>query len=131
MTRAEDARRMAELAEAAAEGEARRAQALIDAFLADAHERGLAPRPLQARSPKGTTLRTGLEGWYLRRNHTVAIGTDGGLYILSLPSEPSLRERVTGVRLQPTRPSLVVGRGGRDGESGDLADFLHAALDGL
>lgn len=122
---------MAELAEAAAEAEARKAQALIDAFVVDARERGLAPVDLVAVSARGAKVKTGLQGWYLRRNHALAVSVDGGYYILTLTGEPSLAERVRGVRLQPTRPSLTVGRGGRDGESGPLAGFLAAALTGL
>lgn len=36
--------------------------------------------------------------------------------------------RLTGVKLQPTDPPLVVGRGGRDGETGDLREFLDWRL---
>ena len=39
-----------------------------------------------------------------------------------------LRERLTGVTLQPSPPPLVVGRGGRDGESGPLQDYLERRL---
>lgn len=131
MSRADDARRMAELAEAAAAGEAVKAQALIDAFVADARQRGIAPVPLEATSPRGSKVRTGLRGWYLRRNRALGISDDGGYYILTLAAEPTIMERLRGVQLHPTRPSLVVGRGGRDGESGDLADFLAAALDSV
>ena len=65
-------------------------------------------------------------GWYIKVNQTVAIGEDGGYYILTMPG--GLRERITGVRLQPSLPSLEVSRGGRDGETGDLSDFLTKRL---
>ena len=38
--------------------------------------------------------------------------------------------RLRGVKLEPTRPSLRVGQGGRDGETGDLEEFLTWALEG-
>ena len=37
--------------------------------------------------------------------------------------------RFTGVKLSPSPPPLVIGRGGRDGETGDLKDFLARTLD--
>jgi len=33
------------------------------------------------------------------------------------------------VKLKQTLPPLIVGKGGRDGESGDLADFLKWRLE--
>ena len=38
-------------------------------------------------------------------------------------------ERLTGVRLRSTPPPLEVGRGGKDGETGGLADFLRWRLE--
>jgi hypothetical protein len=40
-----------------------------------------------------------------------------------------LRERISGVKLKPSAPPLIVGKGGRDGESGDLAEFLRWRLE--
>jgi hypothetical protein len=34
------------------------------------------------------------------------------------------KERLTGVKLEPSPPPLVIGKGGKDGETGDLAEFL-------
>ncbi|WP_460743753.1 hypothetical protein [Mariniluteicoccus endophyticus] len=120
--RRERAREQAAALERARAAEAARAQELIDAFLARAEAEGIAPVPLRATLPGGHRVRTGLEGWYLRRNELLAIGTDGGYYNLSVPG--GLRERLAGVRVEPAPPPLVVGRGGRDGESGDLAEYL-------
>lgn len=125
----QDAAARAELLASSAAAERRQAQELIDGFIAAARERGLDPQPLVAQAG-GRRVKTDREGWYLRRNHTLAVGTDGGLYVLSVAS-PSLRERISGVRLVATEPSLTVGRGGRDGESGPLREFLDRALTGL
>ena len=120
--RHKDARRRIELSEQASRAEAERAQVLIDDFVAEATRRGIAPEPLRATLMGGGQARTDKQGWYLRRNHSIAIGTDGGYYVLTVPG--GTMARFTGVRLQPTPPPLQVGRGGRDGETGDLREFL-------
>lgn len=121
-----DALRRVEMSAAAAEREAREAQVLIDDFIAQARSLGLAPEPLRMHLSGGGTARTDKKGWYIKVNRTVAIGEDGGYYILSMPG--GVRERLTGVRLTQTQPALQVSRGGRDGETGDLADFLTKRL---
>jgi hypothetical protein len=126
MSRAEEAARRAELAAARDQAESREAQVLIDGFVAEARARGLAPEPLRATLYDGHAVRTDKTGWYLRKNKSVAIGDDGAYYVLTVPG--GLRERLSGVKLQPTPPPLEVGRGGRDGETGDLAEFLRKRL---
>jgi hypothetical protein len=126
MSRAEEAARRAELAAARDQAESREAQVLIDGFVAEARARGLAPEPLRATLYDGHAVRTDKTGWYLRKNKSVAIGDDGAYYVLTVPG--GLRERISGVKLQPTPPPLEVGRGGRDGETGDLAEFLRKRL---
>jgi hypothetical protein len=126
MARADDAARRAELAAADSRAEAARAQKLIDAFLVAAQQAGISPEPLQARLLSGQPVRTDKSGWYLRRDRSIAIGADGGYYQLLVPG--GLRERLRGVRLQPTPPPLVVGRGGKDGENGPLQEFLDRLL---
>jgi hypothetical protein len=126
MSRAEEAARRAELAAARDQAESREAQVLIDGFVAEARARGLAPEPLRATLYDGHAVRTDKIGWYLRKNKSVAIGDDGAYYVLTVPG--GLRERISGVKLQPTPPPLEVGRGGRDGETGDLAEFLRKRL---
>lgn len=109
--------------------ETAQARELIEAFLRDAAARGIAPAPLAARSYDGRRrYRTPLRGWYLRRNESVAIGTDGEFYVLTVP--PSLRALVAGATPPPSDPPLVLGKGGRDGESLDLAEALARVLDG-
>ena len=127
MSRAEEAARRAELAANAARGESKQAQVLIDRFVAEARERGMAPEPLRATLYTGQSVKTDKMGWYLRNNKNLAIGEDGSYYVLTVPG--GFRERLTGVKLKPSPPPLVVGKGARDGESGDLAEFLRWRLD--
>lgn len=125
-SRRADALRRVELDRIAAEQEARQAQVLIDEFIAQAGQLGIAPEPLRMHLSAGGTARTDKFGWYIKVNQTVAIGSDGGYYILTMPG--GLRERLTGVKLTASQPALQVSRGGRDGETGDLADFLIKRL---
>lgn len=108
--------------------EAEAAQKLIDAFIVEAHERGLEPVPLKARTMDGHLVKTDKRGWYLRVNHSIALDTDGGYHVLTVPG--GWRERLRGVTLTPSLPPLQVGKGGRDGETGDLKEFLAWVLDG-
>lgn len=117
-----------QLTEANARAEAARAQVLIDQFLKDAEAAGLAPRPLKARTLDGHVVKTDKVGWYLRTNHSVALDVDGNYYSLVVPG--GWKERLRGVKLQPTLAPLVIGRGGRDGETGDLKEFLAWTLSG-
>jgi hypothetical protein len=127
MSRAEEAAHRAELAAAQERGESVQAQKLIDGFVQEARTRGLPAEPLRATLFSGQSGRTDKTGWYLRKNRSLAIGEDGGYYVLTVPG--GLRERVSGVKLRPSPPPLVVGKGGRDGESGSLTDFLRWRLD--
>jgi hypothetical protein len=114
--------------EAGRAAEAREAAALIVDFVTAAEERGLSPTVLSARSFDGrSTYRTKIRGWYLKSNKSVAVGTDGGYYVLTVPA--SLRARLSGADLQPSIPRLVVGAGGGDGETIPLAQLLAQRLD--
>ncbi|MFP5417470.1 MAG: hypothetical protein ACLGHZ_11480 [Actinomycetes bacterium] len=126
--RREAARRMADLAASARRGEAQAAQELIDAFVARALAEGPPPERLFATQLDGRVVRTDKTGWYVNRKKTIGIGVDGKWYVLTVPS--SAMARFTGVRLDASSPELVVGRGGRDGESGDLSEFLDRVLKG-
>ena len=108
--------------------ESRQAQAMIDAFVAEASESGPPPVPLQAQTLAGRHLRTSLHGWYLRNDHSAAVGVDGCYYFLRLPDD--WRAVLRGARPSPGPPPLVLGKGGKDGESIDLADALKRALAG-
>ena len=109
------------------EQDAARAQVLIDRFVERATESGLAAEELTARPWSGRgRYRTGVAGWYLRRDRSVAVGTDGAYYVLVVPPQRFGRWRT--VPLEPTPPSLQVGRGGRDGESVTLETLLEMRL---
>lgn len=125
--RAEGAARRAHLAQGQQSAEAVKAQRLIDAFVAEARQRGIRTEPLRARLMSGAEARTDRTGWYLRRDRSIAIGENGEYFVLLVPG--GLVERVRGVRLTASPPPLVVGRGGPDGESGDLTEFLRRRLD--
>lgn len=125
-SRIERAARRAELAAGDRRAEQLRAQRLIDAFVAEAERQGLPSEPLRARLFSGPFIRTDKQGWYLRVDRSVAIGTDGGYYQLVVPG--GWRERLTGVRLQPSPPPLEIGRGGKDGETGPLSEYLDRRL---
>lgn len=126
--RREAARRMADLAASARRGEAQAAQQVIDAFVATAKAEGPPPERLFATQLDGRVVRTDKVGWYVDKKKTIGIGEDGQWYVLTVPS--SALARFTGVKLEASSPELVVGRGGRDGESGDLTEFLDRVLKG-
>jgi hypothetical protein len=113
-----DRRRAAETAQA---------QEQLAAFVDAARQRGLRTTRLRARSYSGRgTYRTGLVGWYLKRNGSLGVDTAGRFYVLSAAT--SLRARVAGVTVPASDPPLVVGVGARDGESMPLADLLRLRL---
>lgn len=128
MSRREAARVRQALSDAHAKAESQAAQKLIDQFLIDIAEQGIAPVPLKAVTLEGHAVKTDKTGWYLRQNHSIAIDVDGGYHVLTVPG--GWKERLRGVKLIPTDPPLVVGRGGRDGETGDLKEFLEWVLNG-
>jgi hypothetical protein len=107
--------------------ESEQARALLADFVRTARERGLPTVALRARAMNGRTLyRTGLTGWYLKRNGSLAVDENGDYYVMSAPT--SIGSRLRGVTLSPSDPPLVVGRGGRDGESMPLAELLELRL---
>ena len=117
-----DALRRAELAASSRRAEADQARILVDAFVVRARQAGLAPERLMATQLDGRVVKTDKTGWYVNKKRSIGIGEDGGWYVLTVPS--STLARFAGVRLEASDPELVVGRGGRDGESGDLSEFL-------
>ncbi|MEH1056621.1 hypothetical protein V6U89_15575 [Micromonospora sp. CPCC 206171] len=116
---AADRQRAAEHAEAAE---------LVAWFAAEATRRGLRTTPLVARGHDGRgRYRTRLTGWYVDRAGTRAVDTAGRFHLLSVP--PSLRGRLFGVDPEPDPAPLVLGRGGRDGESIPLRTLLTRRLE--
>ncbi len=125
-SRQEDARRREQLAAAALRNESIAAQKLVDEFVATAKARALVPEPLRATLMDGTRVKSDQVGWYVNKAQTLAIAPDGRFF--QLLTTGGRLARFTGVKLAPSPPPLVVGRGGRDGETGDLQDFLARAL---
>ncbi|NED95689.1 hypothetical protein G1H11_10230 [Phytoactinopolyspora alkaliphila] len=128
-----DERREAFAAHAAAldrrrAAETEQARKLLLGFVRAMVQRGIQPGPLRARVPEsGTSYRTNISGWYLRRNKSLGADLEGGYCILDVPA--SLRSRLFGVRIEPTDPPLTVGVGARDGESIALEELLRLRLE--
>lgn len=109
------------------QAESAQAAVLIERFAQQAAAEGLATERLLARAYTGTaTLRTNVTGWYIKKDRTVGVGTDGKFYLLHAPG--GLTARLKGVVLVPADPPLELGRGARDGESMPLSDALAKRL---
>lgn len=107
--------------------EAQRAQKLIDSFTQAALAAGLPAERLRVRGYGGKgTASSNIIGWYIRKDQSMGVGTDSKLYRLAVPL--GLRERVIGVTLTSMPAPMVLGAGGRDGESIDLAEALQRQL---
>lgn len=107
--------------------ESDQAQTLLDGFVAKAKEKGLEPVRLYARSYNGTSrYKTSVFGWYLKMNESVAVDTEGRFYVLSV--QGGLVQRFKGATVTPSAPPLVLGLGGRDGESLDMAEAIDRVL---
>lgn len=111
------------------EEESAKAQVFIDRFVEQATLAGLATEELMARPWSGRSrYRTGVVGWYLRRDRSVGVGQDGGYYVLTVSPERFGRWRT--IPVSPTPPPLQVGQGARDGESVALEVLLEMRLQG-
>jgi hypothetical protein len=109
------------------EEQSKKAQVLIDEFVAHATASGIATEELTARPWSGRgRYRTGVVGWYLRRDRSVGVGADGSFYALNVPPVRFGRWRTVPVEAVP--PPLQVGEGARDGESIPLAQLLELRL---
>jgi hypothetical protein len=107
--------------------ESAKAQVLIDRFVERATAAGLPTEELTARPWSGSgRYRTGVLGWFLRRNGSVGVGTDGSFYSLNVAPVTFGRWRT--VRIFPSPPPLIVGRGGGDGETFALDELLEMRL---
>ncbi len=105
-----------------------RARELVARFVAQATARNLRTVPLVALAYNGRTrYRTGLRGWYLKPDRSIAVTPAGEFYVLSVP--PSVRARFTGATVRPADPPLIVGVGARDGESIALDALLRLRLE--
>lgn len=118
----------ADMLERRRRAEHERAAALLREFAAVARDRLPAER-LQVRGYGGRgSARSDVTGWYLRTDRAAGMSTDGEFYVLTAPL--GLRDRLTGVALRPIPPPMVLGAGGKDGESVDLPDALERLLPG-
>lgn len=125
--RAEDAARQVRRLEERQAAETAQARALIAGFLEAVRAAGVPPEPLFARGYGNRgRYRTGLTGWYLRVNESAGIDTDGNFYVLTVPG--GIRSLLKGATPEPSDPPLVLGKGGRDGESIDLHEALERVL---
>lgn len=104
-----------------------KAEALIAQFMTAVRAHGPAPVPLVVRGYGGRgQARTNLTGWYLRNDRTAAVGSDGKFYVLIAPL--STMDRIKGVQPQPSRPPLILGEGGKDGDTIELSEALDRVL---
>ncbi|MBO0607668.1 hypothetical protein [Myceligenerans salitolerans] len=127
--RTEAARLQAERLRERQDAEHARAEAMLATFVEAARGAGLPPEPLVVRGYGGRgTARTPLRGWYLRTDRTAAVSDDGGFYVLTAPL--TLLDRLRGVRPERKRPPLVLGAGGKDGDSIELSAALDRLLPG-
>ncbi|MFJ5602057.1 hypothetical protein ACIP95_29460 [Micromonospora parva] len=101
---------------------------LVAWFVAEATRRGLPTTRLAARGYDGRgRYRTRLTGWYVDRAETRAVDVDGRFHLLTVPG--GWRAWLFGVDPEPSPAPLVVGAGGRDGESIPLRTLLTRLLD--
>jgi len=125
--RGDAALRKAQAMARARAAESQQAAVLVAQFARDAVEAGLRSERLTARAYNGSTrYRTQVTGWYLKRDRSIGISTDGIFYVLSTGG--GVGARFSGVTLQPGEPMLELGRGARDGESMPLKDALAGRL---
>jgi hypothetical protein len=126
-------RREAAVAQAAAleqrrAGETAKARVLLAEFVEEMKARGIAPYELRAPVVgAGASYRTGITGWYLRRNRSLGVDAEGNFYVLGTPA--SLKARLFGLKMLPSDPPLIIGLGARDGESLPLKELLRLRLE--
>lgn len=109
------------------EQESVKAQEMVDRFVAQATQAGIATQQLTARPwSGGGRYKIGVVGWYLRTDQSIGVGEDGRYYLLV--TAPQWLGRWRTVTVEPTPPPLQTGRGGRDGESVALDALLELRL---
>lgn len=107
--------------------ESAQARVLLADFVRRATAQGLPSQQLvvQGYGGKGSA-KSQVRGWYLRLDQAVGVGEDGEFYVLTAPL--TLLDRVRGIRISPTDPPLVIGQGGRDGDTIDMVQALDRLL---
>jgi len=113
--------------QAAREAEHEQATAMIREGIARFEAAGIPPVALRARPYRGNgTIRTDLVGWYLKQDRSLAVDREGRYYVMRV--DGGLRSRWRGATPEPGPAPLVVGRGGRDGDSFALEELLEMRL---
>jgi len=126
--RRDGADRKAEALEKHRAAESQRARVMIREFVEAARAANLPTEHLMARGYDGNgRYRTDVVGWYLRRNHSIGIGANGEFYVMTV--QPSWWGRIVGAEVPPRDPPLILGAGGRDGESMPLQEILRKRLE--
>lgn len=104
-----------------------KATAILREYIERFEAAGIPPRPLRVLPYKGSgTIRTPLHGWYLKQDRTIGVDTRARYFILR--ADGGLLTRLRGAEIEPVDAPLVVGRGGRDGETFDLRELLEMRL---
>ncbi len=124
--RAEVIRAQEEALRAARRDEHEKATALLREGIAAFEAAGIAAVPLRARTDRGGSVRTSLRGWYLKKDHSIAVDTEARYYVMRVAG--GLAAHFRGEDPEPTEAPLVVGRGARDGETFDLPELLEMRL---
>lgn len=105
------------------------AREIVDRFMEAASRQRLAPGELTVRGFGGRgRARSTVRGWELRRDGTIALGEDGKVYRMT--ADLGLLDRFRAVAPEEIDPPLVIGAGGRDGDSIELAVALDRVLPG-
>jgi len=126
--RRDGADRKAEALEKHRAAESQRARVMIREFVEAARAANLPTEHLMARGYDGNgRYRTDVVGWYLRRDHSIGIGANGEFYVMTV--QPSWWGRIVGAEVPPRDPPLILGAGGRDGESMPLQEILRKRLE--
>lgn len=113
---------------AARQAEHEKATTIIREAIAQFRAAGIAPIPLRAKPYTGSgSIRTALEGWYLKQDQSLAVDAAGRYYVMRV--EGGLRARLRGSSPEPTLAPLVVGRGARDGDTFNLEELLRMRLE--
>ncbi|APX34770.1 hypothetical protein BH708_09450 [Brachybacterium sp. P6-10-X1] len=114
--------------QAARADEHRRATSIIREAVERFQDAGIAPVALRARPYTGSgTIRTALQGWYLKQDRSLAVDAEGRYYVMRV--DGGLRARLRGATPEPSMAPLVVGRGARDGDTFRLEELLEMRLE--
>lgn len=113
---------------AARAAEHEKATGIIREAIARFREADIAPIPLRAKPYTGAgTIRTPLQGWYLKRDRSLAVDEEGRYYVMRV--DGGLRARLQGAVPEPSQAPMVVGRGARDGDTFTLEELLQMRLE--